>query len=135
MRMHQPVGDSSVGPVFVRLSLGLYFVLAGIRKLDDLAGFVQLVHDYGIVSGHLATLYGTMLPYMEVFVGVLLLLGAWMTFAAGAASLMLLSFVLALGFFPTDGPFNKDIILLCGALSLLYTGAGAGSVDTFRSAG
>jgi uncharacterized membrane protein YphA (DoxX/SURF4 family) len=43
---------------------------------------------------------------------------------------MILSFVLAFGVFPgTHDIFNKDLILLAAACSLLYSGPGALSID------
>jgi uncharacterized membrane protein YphA (DoxX/SURF4 family) len=78
-----------------------------------------------------------LLPYFELAAGVLLIVGIWTTLAAMLTSLMLLSFVIAFGAFPKGGEllFNKDILLLAASVSLLYSGAGALSIDRFRKTG
>ena len=135
MKINEPLGDASIGPLLVRLPVGIYFVMAGLLILRDPTGFVAEVHNMKILPPHAGTIYAIMLPYIQISAGGLLIIGMWTTLAAGAVSLMLLSFVLAFGLHP-DGThlFNKDIIFLAAALSLLYTGSGAWSVDRFRRA-
>lgn len=136
MKMHQPLGNPVYAPFLVRISIGGYFLLAGLMKLDNIPGFVREVQAFEILPAHLATLYGILLPYTEVIVGILLLVGIWTTAAAMLASMMLLSFVIAIGLFPSRGDlYNKDLILLAGSLSLVFSGAGALSVDRFRKTG
>lgn len=99
MKMTEPIGSSLYAPVFIRCTLGLYFVLAGLAKLDNLPGFISEIQSFHILPQHLATLYAIMLPYLEVGAGALLVLGAWTTLAALATSLILLSFIYVLGVF------------------------------------
>jgi uncharacterized membrane protein YphA (DoxX/SURF4 family) len=137
MKMNEPIGNPIWGPLIIRLTLGAYFVLAGWAKLGNAAGFIKEVHSFGILPGQAATLYGILLPYFELAAGVLLIVGIWTTLAAMLTSLMLLSFVIAFGAFPKGGEllFNKDILLLAASVSLLYSGAGALSIDRFRKTG
>lgn len=136
MKPNEPIGKIEYAPFLFRLTLGSYFVIAGLMKLRNVEVFIQAVKDFGILPFHVATLYGTLLPYIEVAVGVLLIIGMWMTLSSLIASLLLLSFTLAIGVFPNSNElFNKDIILLGGALSLLFSGAGALSIDGFRKSG
>lgn len=136
MKMNEPCGNPIYAPFFVRISLGGYFLLAGLMKINHIPAFIKEVQAFHILPAHLATLYAIMLPYAEVVVGTMLLLGSWTTLAAILSSLMLLSFVIAIGIFPSSGDlYNKDVILLCGSLSLLFSGAGAISVDRFRKTG
>jgi uncharacterized membrane protein YphA (DoxX/SURF4 family) len=132
-----PIGNPLFGPFLVRVGLGGYFALAGLVKLENITVFVDRVRAFGILPNELATLYGLLLPYAEIAVGTLLILGFWTTVASALASLMLSSFIVALGLFPNSQVmvFNKDIILLGGSLSLLYSGSGAMSVDRFRKLG
>jgi uncharacterized membrane protein YphA (DoxX/SURF4 family) len=49
---------------------------------------------------------------------------------------MLSSFIFALKVFPNGNYlFNKDIILLAGSVCIMFTGAGALSIDKFRRDG
>lgn len=121
-------------PLVLRLVLGAYFIFAGRMKIDNLPAFVEVVRGYHVLPDHLGTLYATLLPFVEVGAGALLVLGMWTTLAAMLTSLMLLSFIIALGIF-SHQPFNKDIVLLAASISLLYSGSGALSVDLFRKSG
>ncbi|MBN8548039.1 MAG: DoxX family protein [Deltaproteobacteria bacterium] len=136
MKMNEPIGNPIYAPFFVRVSLGIYFVLAGFSKLENIPGFVHEVQGHHILPEHAATLYAILLPYAEMATGSLLVVGIWTTLAAMLSSLMLVSFVYAFGIFPGGSHlFNKDILLLGGSLSLLWSGAGALSIDRFRKTG
>ena len=124
MKLSQPIGNGLYAPLIIRVALGSYFILAGRMKIDGLPAFVEVVRKYNVLPDHLATLYATLLPF----------LGIWTTLAAMLTSLMLTSFVFALGIF-SHQPFNKDIVLLAASLSLLYSGSGSLSVDLFRKSG
>ena len=136
VKFNKPVGDAMYGPLLIRLALGGYLLMAGLAKLDNIPGFVNEVQAFNYMPEHLSTVYGILIPYLEVMAGGMILLGMWTTLAASLGGLIILSFVFAFGIFPyTSKIFNKDLILLSAALSLLYTGAGALSIDRFRSTG
>lgn len=136
MKLNEPMGNPLYAPFCIRLGLGAYFILAGLMKLDNLPTFIGHVKAFGILPEQVSLVYGLVLPYFEVTVGTLLVVGFWTTLAGIMSSLMLASFIIALGTFPNTGKlFNKDIILLGGSLSLLFSGAGAYSIDRFRKSG
>ena len=136
IKFNKPVGDAMYGPLLIRLALGGYLLMAGLAKLDNIPGFVNEVQAFNYMPEHFSTVYGILVPYLEVIFGGMILLGMWTTLAAGMGGLIILSFVFAFGVFPyTSKIFNKDLILLSAALSLLYTGAGALSIDRFRATG
>lgn len=135
MKVSEPLGNPLYAPFLIRLGLGAYFILAGLLKLDDHNAFLAHVRAFNILPEQASLLYGLLLPYIEVAIGGLLVVGYWTTLASVLSSLMLFSFILALGTFPnTARLFNKDIILLGASLSLLFSGAGAYSIDRFRKA-
>ncbi len=142
MKMSDPIGNAVYAPFFVRISLGLFFYFSGRSKLDGLPGyvlpnFVKQVREYNILPDQLATVYAILLPYLQILVAALLILGLWTTLAAGLSTLILGSFVYLFGI--TGGEqhliLNKDVVLLGGAISLLYSGSGILSVDRFRKSG
>ena len=136
VKMNKPVGDAIYGPLFIRLALGGYLLMAGMAKLENIPGFIEEVQAFNFLPEHLATLYGILMPYLEVISGGMILLGMWTTLAAILGCVIITSFVFAFGVFPyTSKIFNKDLILLGASLSLMYTGAGAFSVDRFRATG
>ena len=139
MRMDAPLGNDAYGPTLVRIALGSYFVIAGMAKMDHIPQFVEFILQTNVLNQYMARLYGNLLPYFEIVAGGLLVIGFWTTLAAMLTTLMLTSFIMAMGVFPhsptpfgTEKLFNKDIILWCASASLLYTGAGAFSIDKFR---
>lgn len=140
MKMNEPMGDAAFGPLLVRLPLGAFILMAGMAKLDQLAAFISEIKKFGILPENIASLYGSLLPYTEVFVGGALILGLWTTLSAALSSIILLSIVIAYGAFPqipgtvsTDMTiFNKDIVLLGMSLSLLFTGCGKYGIDNVK---
>ena len=138
MTFSKPIWNQNLSGLFVRVPLGIYLLYAGRLKLLDPNGFIDTVRQFKILPDHLATLYAVLLPYFEILTGGLLILGLWTSVCAILAALMLLSFIIAINFFPyPENPFlfNKDVLLLCAALSLLSSGAGAFSIDNFRQGG
>lgn len=137
MKMNEPVGDAMYGPFFVRAALGAYFLLTGMKKLDNLQLFIEGVRGFHAFPDHIATLYGILVPYLEIGAGALLILGIWTTLASIISSLLICSYIFFVGLFPTDagGLFNKDVVILGASLCLLFTGAGAFSIDRFRKSG
>lgn len=136
MHPAKPIGNNLYAPLFVRVPLGAYFILAGLAKLKAPLAFVDEIRKFNILPGTTADLFGILLPYFEIISGGLLIIGLWTTAGALLASLLLGSFVYALGVKPDKMPlFNKDIILLGAAISLLYTGGGAFSIDNFKNGG
>ena len=137
MKMNEPIGHPAWGPFFVRLGLGFFFLLAGLAKYGRPQRFIQEVEKLNVFPAPFSTLYAVTLPYAEILVGALLLIGIFTTLAGVGASLILISFIYSFGIFPlsTPGVFNKDLILLGVAVSLLFSGPGAFSIDQFRRGG
>jgi uncharacterized membrane protein YphA (DoxX/SURF4 family) len=135
IKFNEPIGPATVGPLFLRLPLGGFFLLAGYSKLHMLSAFVEQVQSFGITSPNIASLYAVMLPYIEMFVGGAFLLGLWTTLSGIMSLLLLGSYIFAFGMFPgAHSIFNKDVILFGAACSLLYTGPGPYSIDKVRKA-
>ena len=112
MKMNQPIGQAYWAPLLVRLPMGIYFIMAGWGKLSYMQTFTEKVKAAGVMPDHLAVLYASLLPYVELVTGTFLIIGIWTTLAAILASLMLLSFILALGIVQAEGHiFNKDILI------------------------
>ena len=76
-----------------RLALGICFVHLGLNKALNPADFLKAVHQYGWVdqTQHL-TWIAALLPWFEVFCGLLLVAGFWVRGTAFAAFGMLVFF-------------------------------------------
>ena len=119
-----------------RLSLGVLFVLAGVRKLlpteeagvlDKMNGFASFVASQAPMPEALGKAYGYALPWAEILVGLTLVIGLFSRVSAIIIGLMLLSFIIAMGpeWWPEEGPaFSKNFILL--TLCVLVAAAGSG---------
>jgi uncharacterized membrane protein YphA (DoxX/SURF4 family) len=120
-----------------RLALGLFFLLAGFNKVrDGVAQFVEgpfksLTPPW--LSPGFATLFGNSLPYIEIVMGAMLLLGLFTRIASGAIALLLISFTIALAgvgaFYSGGGPFHTNLILLTLTMLFMVSGPGIYSVD------
>ena len=136
MKMDEPIGNPSWGPFFLRVAISAYFIMAGLSKLENPEGFLAAVRGMQVLPERAAIVFGIILPYLEIFAGTLCLIGFWTTLASILIIAMLGSFIIAIGIKPSPlTPFNKDIVLLAATFSLLYTGAGAISLDRFRKGG
>lgn len=126
----------SVALLLNRLSLGVLFLLAGVRKLlpaegatvmDKMNGFASFVASKAPLPEVLGKAYGYALPWSEIIVGLLLIVGLFTRVSAALIGLMLVSFLMAMGleWWPEGGPaYSKNVILL--TLSLLIVVAGSG---------
>ena len=126
-----------------RLSLGLLFFFAGVRKLipaqEDQTMFQKLAEFAGFVASQaplpdmLGRAYGYALPFVELAAGGLLVIGVASRASAGVIALMLLSFMIAMGLdlWPAQGPaFSKELVLFTLAVMLTVTGPGRMSLDS-----
>lgn len=89
--------SSRVLTLIARFGLAALFLLSGIGKLlEPREEFIALVQSFHVIPDPLAVAYGTLLPWVEVIVAILLLIGLYIKIAATFAGLMLLSFIIAI---------------------------------------
>jgi uncharacterized membrane protein YphA (DoxX/SURF4 family) len=95
---------SSVGQVLshryltlgTRLVLGGVFLFAGAAKLGQLPDFVRMVYQYQVFPWYsLAQVYGYALPFVEVGIGLFLVLGLLLRISSVVSILIVVSFVIA----------------------------------------
>ena len=82
------------GVVFVlRLVVGIIFLIAGVVKLKSGSSqFLSAIMGYELVPKYVATLLASFMPWLEVVIGGLLLLGLWSQFSAIVGATLLLIF-------------------------------------------
>jgi uncharacterized membrane protein YphA (DoxX/SURF4 family) len=76
-----------------RLILGGVFVFASIDKILHPAAFAEAVYNYQILPDSLINLTAILLPWMELVLGSLLIIGIWMPGAVLVSNLLLLTFI------------------------------------------
>ena len=85
-----------VGVVF-RLALAAVFLIAGGSKIPHPWVFVHTVEGYKMLPDSLARPFGLALPWIEVLIGIYLLVGLFTRIVAAASAAVLVLFLVALG--------------------------------------
>lgn len=125
--------------LLLRLWLGWVFVESGWAKTQNLAAFYNAAHAYKLLPPMLTQLYATMLPWVEILAGGLLLLGFLTRWMSGTIGLMLVSFIVAIGWAlymgdeidcgcfvggvvepVTWGLMGRDVLMLIASVYLVY---------------
>jgi uncharacterized membrane protein YphA (DoxX/SURF4 family) len=81
-------------PVY-RLIVSAIFIFAGIAKVGHISSLIWEIEQYQILPDLLTKIFGYVLPYSEIAIGLLLLVGIWLRFSASIAGLLTLSFTIA----------------------------------------
>jgi uncharacterized membrane protein YphA (DoxX/SURF4 family) len=79
--------------VAARLGLAAVWLVAGASKVGDLAASGRAVNAYQVMPYDVATMIGAALPFVELALGMLLLLGLATRLAAGVSAALLVVFV------------------------------------------
>jgi uncharacterized membrane protein YphA (DoxX/SURF4 family) len=142
-----PTAAQSLGLFLARVPVGAFFVIAAWRKFfvdgkfNIKGGVDAFVNQAGgmvpsWVPPNLGHIYVTAVPYAEVVLGSLLVLGFLSRFVGALLSLMLISFMIAVpphasGHFSDtmNFPFNPSIIYLGVCLAIVFCGPGRLSID------
>ncbi len=98
--------------VAARLGLAAVWLVAGGTKLDDLAASGRAVNAYQLLPYDLAVVVGTALPFVEITLGVLLLVGLATRLAAGVATGLLLVFIAGI-----SSAWARGLAIDCGCFS------------------
>ncbi|MFC1994329.1 MauE/DoxX family redox-associated membrane protein, partial [Chloroflexota bacterium] len=78
-----------------RLLLGSILIAASLGKLANPDAFVNLVASYNILPESLAQPFGICLPWVELIVGAMLILGVFPRLASGISIMLIASFMIA----------------------------------------
>ncbi|MDR0782706.1 MAG: DoxX family membrane protein [Propionibacteriaceae bacterium] len=144
-----------------RLILGIVLIAAGLTKVGNLESSVQATLAYKILDYDLARVVGMSLPFLEIALGLVLVIGLFTRIAGAFGALMMLAFVIAIssvwargisidcGCFGDGGPIDKaeaiakypweilrDLGLMACGLWLVFAKRQIFAIDTwlFRSA-
>jgi len=135
-----------IGLLALRIALGLYLLLAGVGKVQGElnngigsfynSSFKGLQPDW--LPAFLGAPYGYALPWLEVIVGALLIVGFLGHLAALIGLLMITSFTIALAMANNSivaqgadaaGPYHTNYIQIAGYLLLTLVGCGNMGID------
>ena len=94
--------------LFLRVIIGIVFLISSIGKIIDHKKFIQIVINYEILSPSLSLLYGFFLPYIELIIAIMIILGLFVDAAGYVGILMILSFIYAVSVNVVRGRKNLD---------------------------
>jgi uncharacterized membrane protein YphA (DoxX/SURF4 family) len=77
---------------WVRLLVGVIFIAASIDKILNPAAFAQMVNNYQILPDAFINVTAIVLPWVELVLGGLLIVGLWIPGTVVLANVLLLSF-------------------------------------------
>lgn len=128
--------DAGLGALALRVPVGLIFAAHGAQKLFGwfggygLEGTGQFFGSIGLNPGYLMALLA---GAAEFFGGLALVLGLLVRPAAAALAFAMLVAIVAVhwskGFFAAAGGYEYALALFAASVSLLFSGAGAWSLD------
>jgi uncharacterized membrane protein YphA (DoxX/SURF4 family) len=128
---------ASLGLLLARIPIGAYFILAAVPKLRMgveawAASAMPLAPKF--LSEHTNHVFLTSLPWAELTIGILVILGLLTRVAALVMSLLLISFSVALGVSGTLAesvklPFHPNLVYLGTTLAIMLCGPGWLSLD------
>ncbi|MEI6232527.1 MAG: MauE/DoxX family redox-associated membrane protein [Planctomycetota bacterium] len=98
-------------PVAARLLLGGVLCYAGFNKLTDVPKFATDIHNFRILPVVLERIVAVVLPWNELVVGALLILGIWTRAAALASLLFFTVFAVAV-----SSAIARNLNIECGCL-------------------
>jgi len=96
----------------IRIILGIVFVYASIDKILHPADFADSVFNYQILPDSLINLTALILPYLELILGISLIIGIALPGAAFLSNLLLVTFMAALIF-----NLARGLNIHCGCFS------------------
>jgi thiol-disulfide isomerase/thioredoxin/uncharacterized membrane protein YphA (DoxX/SURF4 family) len=136
--------------LILRLFLGGIFIVASLFKIPHQVEFIGVVSSYGILPTNLAEFYGLVLPWVELTIGILLVLGLFSRLVSVLSMALTLTFVTAniyaigwgtatnsglCGCFGTIIPLNHsgsltvDTAMMLAAIPLMLRGSNLFSLD------
>ena len=84
--------------VLIRIVLGLIFIVSGAEKaIGPSENFLYVIQGYAILPDALARLASWVFPWIELFLGVFILLGLWLDWAFKGLLLVSGSLILMVG--------------------------------------
>ncbi len=125
--------------IIIRFVLGAIFITAGIPKILDTASFAGVVYNYHLLPDMFINVFAITLPWLEVLIGGMLIMGIWMPGTVILYNLLMISFIAALllnvargldiscGCFSTDpgdiidmDTIFRDIIIFIASIYLIF---------------
>jgi uncharacterized membrane protein YphA (DoxX/SURF4 family) len=111
----------------VRVVLGFIFIYAAYDKILNPEAFAQVVYNYQILPDQLVNLTALVLPWLELLIGLLLIVGVWLPGATFIGTGLLMVFISSLAF-----NLIRGLDVHCGCFSSDTAGSPADMLTLLR---
>ena len=95
-----------------RLGLAAVWIVAGAVKVSDLAASARAVNAYDLMPYDAAKVVGAVQPFVEIALGLLLLIGLAVRLSAGISALLLVIFIAGI-----ISAWSRGLAIDCGCFS------------------
>ena len=95
--------------VRVQIALGAIFIAAAIPKIVDPPSFAHMIYNYRILPGGLINISALVMPWVELVVGLALILDVWVKPSRWIVTLLLVTFMIAIAI-----NLGRDNAIDCG---------------------
>lgn len=99
--------------IIIRLILGFLFIYASLDKIIYPSKFAEVIYNYRLLPVELVNICAILVPWIEVFIGVMLLIGIWVD-----ASAFMLSGITFVFTFLIISAIFRGLNIECGCFSL-----------------
>lgn len=125
------LGDLGYVSLFCRLILGGVFAYAGVSKILDPGGLAASIRSYGLgLPEWFVSISAHGLPYLEVLLGLYLIIGLFTRASAWATNLLMVVFIAALA----QGAL-RGLQVDCGCFGSVAGSAGGSTSNTSAGSG
>ena len=101
----------------VQIALGIIFIVAAWPKIVDPPSFAHMVYNYRVLPASLINITALTMPWLEILVGLALILGIWVKPARWLVAAMLVVFIVAIAF-----NLMRDNAIDCGCFDVSAAG-------------
>lgn len=130
MKTHIPPTVAQAITTVARLVIGFVFIMAALDKITEPNAFAKNILNYLIVPTPLVNIMALVLPWVELFCGVALVLGLWVRTTAVLTGTLLVVFIVAVSMAMIQG-----LNINCGCFSQTGEGTKVGWPKVFENTG
>lgn len=102
----------------IRLALGFLFIYAAIDKIIQPEKFAVVIYHYRVLPFEFVNIVAIIVPWLEVAIGLTLILGIWLETAAFLLSVLSIGFIMLI-----ISAIARGLNIECGCFTLSESGS------------
>ena len=96
MRQFQSIIHQPILTLTFRLILGVIFIYASLDKIQQPADFARVIQNYDMLPVILTNLVAIILPWLELYCGLFLIIGLFLRASAGTIAALMFLFIIVM---------------------------------------